>query len=212
MTRATYIEQILRLVYGGYIPDDSEITDNLVNLYINQGLALAIKQNYKDAIQLDGVGYVNNAFYLTYKGLTISQDEISTYKLQLPQLPIAIGRNEGVSTLQLKDTNGLLSEPLVALSQSQKGYYQGLRNIPNKLLYYNEGNYLYIVSVNDISDYTAIVTLVSGGNSTDLTSELNVPDDYISFITDYCFKMLNLELRQPKDTQNDGAELATAKG
>ena len=70
MTRAEFIERTLRQVYGGYVTEDSSITPMLVNSWLNDAIALAAKTNYTDAVKLDGIGYVNNAFYTTFKGLT----------------------------------------------------------------------------------------------------------------------------------------------
>ena len=41
MTRSIYIERILRQIYGGYIPQDSSITENLVNTYLNEAIGVA---------------------------------------------------------------------------------------------------------------------------------------------------------------------------
>jgi len=75
MTRSQFIEQILRQVYGGYVQEDSSITPMLVNQYIDQAIAFAAKTNYKENASLEGVGFVNNSFYTTFKDIAISRDE-----------------------------------------------------------------------------------------------------------------------------------------
>jgi len=203
MTRQQLIEQILREVYGGQPSDDASITPNLVNQYINQGIGLAVKQNYKEAIQLDGVGYVNNSFHTTFKGLTISKDENFLWRLTLPEVPMGVGQNEGVSNLRLKNGDGQISLDCIPLSINQKGYASTMKTIPNKLLYYTEGSTAYILSTLTLSQYTATATLVSGGDSS-LTSTLNVPADYIPTITAYVIQALMIERKQPQDQTNDG--------
>ena len=204
MKRNALIEQISRLVHNGQPTQDSSITDNLINIYINQGLALAVKQNYKESIQLDGVGYVNNSFYSTFKGIAITQDENFLWKFELPQIPVAVGRNEGISNVRFKSTTKKVSIDAIPLGISQVGYVGNMRSVPNKVLYYIEGNYAKVLTPILMSDYTASVTMISGGNSTDLTSELIVPDDYIPVIIDYCSKLLILERNQAEDAANDG--------
>jgi hypothetical protein len=203
MTRQQLIEQILREVYGGQPSDDASITPNLVNQYINQGIGLAVKQNYKEAIQLDGVGYVNNSFHTTFKGLAISKDENFLWKLTLPEVPMGVGQNEGVSNLRLKNGDGQISLDCIPLSINQKGYASTMKTIPNKLLYYTEGSTAYILSTLTLSQYTATATLISGGDSS-LTSTLNVPADYIPTITAYVIQALMIERKQPQDQTNDG--------
>lgn len=208
MIRNQLIEQILRQIYGTYPSDDASITPLLVNQYIDQAIAFAAKANYTENARLEGVGFVNNSFYSVFKGIAITKDETGLWKLTLPQVPVGIGANEGVSTLQLKDAQGKLSLPCVPLTENQKTYFQSLQNLPFKTLYYVEGNYAYILSPLKLSDYTATVTLVSGGDSTDLTSKLNVPGDYIPMMIEYIQKQLLLMKSRPQDDTNDGSDMA----
>lgn len=208
MTRYQFIEQILRQVYGGYVQEDSSITPMLVNQYIDQAIAFAAKTNYKENASLEGVGFVNNSFYTTFKNIAISKDENGIWKLTLPQVPVGIGANEGVSTLQLKNSQNQVSQPCIPLTENQKTYYQGLQNLPFKTLYYVEGNIAYLVSNLTLSNYTATVTLISGGNSSDLNSNLNVPGDYVPIMIDYIQKQLLLMKSTPKDLANDGQDIS----
>lgn len=209
MTRYQLIEQILRAVYGDQPRDDSTITPNLVNMYINQALAVAIKNQYKESIQLDGVAYINNSFYSTYNGLQITQHQNLLWKVELPSVPIAIGRNEAVANLRLVDSKGNEGLDAIPLSINQKGYYYSMRRIPNRLLYYYEGNNAFILSSLLLNQYTANVTIVSGGgsgngSSADLNSELAAPDDMIAFIVEYVVKALLATRQMPQDITNDG--------
>jgi len=207
MTRSQFIEQILRQVYGGYVQEDSSITPMLVNQYIDQAIAFAAKTNYKENASLEGVGFVNNSFYTTFKDIAISKDESGLWKLTLPQVPVGVGANEGISTLQLKNNQNQISQPCIPLTENQKTYFQSLQNPPFKPLYYVEGNLAYIVTNILLNNYTATITLVSGGNSSDLDSNLNVPGDYIPVMIEYIQKQLLLMKAQPKDMQNDGQDL-----
>ena len=48
--------------------------------------------------------------------------------------------------------------------------------------------------------------MISGGNSNDLSSVLNVPDDYIATIVDYVSKMLIMQRNMPQDQTADGVD------
>lgn len=206
MIRQALIEQILRQVYGTFPQDDSTITPNLVNQMINQGIGLAVKQQYRDSIQLDGVGYINNSFYTTFKNLSIQKDENFTWVVELPDVPLAVGKNEGISVMRIKDDKGKLSKPIIWLSENQVGYYQQLPPPQFKTLGYYQGSNVYIVTTLNLSGHTANATIVSGGDSTDLTSTLNVPADYIPIITEYVVKQLSIARGQIQDTANDGSD------
>lgn len=199
-------ERIQRVIYNGQAPDDATVTINLINKYVNDGLAAAAKKNYTDSIQLDGIAYVNNSFYTTYRGLAITQNSDGNWQFSLPQIPLGLGRNEGINTVQLK-ADGKTTQTAVPLSQNQIAYVDSLKRVPNKLFYWNEGQRVYIKSPLVLSQFTATVRMISGGDSSDLDSVLNIPDDYIGQIVDYVVKALMVERSQPLDVTNDGNDL-----
>jgi hypothetical protein len=207
MTRNIFIERILRQIYNGQPSDDSSITYNLVNQWLNDAIGLAAKKNYTDGIQMDGIAYVNNSFYTTFKDLAVSLGSIDnvTYSIDLPQIPIALGRNEGIATLQfVKDK--LASQTAIPLSMNQVAYIDNLRPIQNKILYWTEGKNIYAKSLIPLTAYTANVRMVSGGDSTDLNSTLIVPDDYVPMIVEYIKGQLAFERSRPIDVSNDGVD------
>lgn len=206
MTRQHLIEQLKRQVYGGFPTDDSTLTDNLINQWITQGVGIAAKKNYTDNYQIEGIGFVNNSFYTTFKSLAIVEDEQFLYKFVLPQLPLGIGATDGISRVLFKDSDGNVSLPGVVLNENQVGIVRQMRNIPNKILCYPEGGFCYAITPIVLSVYTAMVTMVSGGDSTNLSSTLNIPDDYIPTITTYVFQQLSIERMMPVDASNNGTD------
>lgn len=205
-TRNQVIELILRQIYNGQPSDDSSITFNQVNLWLNQAIGLAVKKNYTDSIQLDGVSYINNSFYTTFDDIAVTPLDTTTYQMELPQIPIALGKNEGIATLQFVDTKGLTSHTAIPLSVNQVAYIDTLRPIQNKLLYWNENNHIYVKTNIILSKYKAKLRMVSGGNANDLNSTLIIPDDYMSVIIEYIKGQLAFERSRPIDVSNDGVD------
>lgn len=203
ISRYELAERIQRVIYNGLPTDDATITIPVINLWINDGLAAAAKKNYAESLQIEGIAYVNNSFYTTYKGLAITPDEFEIWKFTLPQIPLGLGRNEGISTVQFK-ADGKVSFTAIPLSQNQVGYADTLRAVPNKIFYWNEGQTVYVKSAIQMNNYTATVRMVSGGNSSDLDSVLNIPDDYVADVIGYVVKFLMTERSQPLDLTNDG--------
>lgn len=207
MNRKTYIEMVRRQIYGGQPADDATITVGLVNKWLDIAIAAAAKQNNKDNITIDGISYINNSFYTIFKGLSVTKDENFLWKIELPQLPLGIGTSEGISTLEFKDpTTGEIAYPAVMMSENQRSFQRGMRTIPNKILAYSQGEFIYALSTLILSPYTASVTMVSGGDSTDLNSTLNVPSDYFPVMVQYIQQQLLLERSQPVDVTNDGLD------
>lgn len=207
MLRITFIERVRRQIYNGQPPSDATITIGLVNNYLNDAIAIAAKTNYTDTLRLDGIACVNNGFYTTYKGLSVTQDEQFLWKITLPEIPVGIGANEGVETLVFKNAASQeVSFPVVWLTENQKSYFRGMRPIPSKLLAYYEGKNVYVISPLLLYIYTAQVCMISGGLSTDLYGELNVPPDYFGIMMEYLQKQLLLEKAQPLNNVNDGRD------
>jgi hypothetical protein len=207
MTRYALIERILRQIYNGQPSDDSSITYNLVNQWLNDAVGLAVKKNYTDSIQMDGVAYVNNSFYTTFTNIDINAESVDTvtYSIDLPVIPYALGRNEGVAMLQFVGDKKT-SQTAIPLSMNQVAYIEQLRPIQNKILYWIEGKNIYVKSSIPLTQYKATLRLISGGDSTDLTSTLIVPDDYMPMVIEYIKGQLAFERSRPIDQSNDGVD------
>lgn len=204
MRRIEFIERLRRQVYGDFPSDDSTITDSLVNQWCIDGTSVAAKANYKDNFQLEGVAFVNNGFYSTFKGVAITKDETNLYKFTLPEIPLGIGAVDGIARVVFKDSEGSISYPGVLLSENQATIQRSMRDIPNKVLCYPEGGYCYVISTLLMNQYTATVTMVSGGDSSDLNSVLNIPGDYFPVMIQYIQQQLLLERNQPTVPISDG--------
>ena len=206
MTRKIFIERILRQIYNGQPSDDSSITFNQVNQWLNDAIGVAAKKNYTDSIQMDGVAYVNNSFYTSYSSLTITQVDNTTFKFTLPQIPVALGKNEGLATLNFSNNNTPTTFGAVPLSMNQVGYQDTLRPIQNKVVYWPQGQEVYMSTGIPLTAYKANVRMVSGGDSTDLNSTLIIPDDYVPIMVEYIKAQLAFERSRPIDTSNDGVD------
>jgi hypothetical protein len=206
MTRKTFIERILRQIYNGQPSDDSSITFNQVNQWLNDAIGVAAKKNYTDSIQMDGVAYVNNSFYTSYSGLTITSVNNTTFKFTLPQIPVALGKNEGLATLNFSNNNTPTTFGAVPLSMNQVGYQDTLRPIQNKVVYWPQGQEVYMSTGIPLTAYKANVRMVSGGDSTDLNSTLIIPDDYVPVMVEYIKAQLAFERSRPIDASNDGVD------
>jgi hypothetical protein len=209
LTRYKLIERIRSVIYNGTPNDDATITFNLVNEWLNDAIGIVAKANYVESIKLDGISYLNNAFYSSFSDLSITQDNVNLYKFQLPEYPIGIGDNQGIASVVVTNSNGNVSYDAVPLTTNQVSYVRGRRTPPNKMLYYNENSYIFLLTSVPLYDYTAQVRLVSAGDSSDLDSVLNVPSDYIPQIIDYIVKNLLLEHSQKLDLASDGNDSPT---
>ncbi len=206
MTRKVFIERHIRQLYNGFPTDDATIDNDLVNVWLSDAIGIAAKKNYTDNFQLEGVGFNNNSFYSKFKGIAITADERFLWKATLPEIPLGVGSTEGISSVVFKDLRSTVSYPCVLLSENQVAIQRQMRPIPNKILGYPEGGYLYIISSILMNNYTATVTMISGGDATDLDSILNVPSDYFPVMVQYIQQQLMIERKAVPDFQNDGKD------
>jgi hypothetical protein len=207
MTRKIFIERILRQIYNGQPSDDSSITFNQVNQWLNDAIGLVVKKNYTENIQMDGVAYINNSFYTTFTNIDITPEPVDnlTYSLILPAIPYSLGRNEGVATLQFVGDKKT-SQTAIPLSMNQVPYIEQIRPIQNKILYWVEGKNIFVRTTIPLSNYKATLRMISGGNSSDLSSTLIVPDDYVPMIVEYIKGQLAFERSRVIDQSNDGVD------
>lgn len=208
MTRKTYCQLLLREIYGGPPSDDAKITINQVNLLLNPAVATAAKTNFIENKKADNIEYVNDSFYLTFNNISITRDysENFLYKLTLPHIPFAIGSNMGIDTAYVTAPDGATSQPFIFLSASEWARKKNGRKMPNKIICNNEGKTLKIESTLLLSNYKGTVKMISSGSSIDLSSEINVPEDYFKQILAYIKEELAFERAQPVDVVNDGRD------
>jgi hypothetical protein len=205
MTRRVLIEQIRRLYYGGTPSDDANLTENEVNIYINQAIAYFAKVNYSDAINLDGIETVGDAFYSTFKNLAITKDnDTGYYSTTLPHPPLGLARGYGISTVTFPVSTGLAKAP-TPISPREVDYIEQIKLPPSKIFYWAEGNKLWFKSYTNLVGRFAIVRMITAENS-DKTAELNVPVEYISDIINWIMNQLRVRKGMPEDTTNDGLD------
>ena len=207
MTRKVLIEQIRRILYGGVPNDDASISENEINIYLNEALALMAKINYTDAIKLDGIETVSDIFYATFSGLAISKDNTTGYYYAtLPQVPLGLARGYGISTVTFPTSTGLAKSP-IPISVRELDYMDNLKQPPSKIFYWPEGKKLWFKSYTNLVGKEAIIRMVSTESST-LDDELNVPQEYISDIINTVLNQLKIRKGTPEDSVNDGVDKA----
>lgn len=207
MVRKIIIEQIRRQYYGGVPSDDANLSESEVNMYLSQAVAYMAKINYTDSIKLDGIENVSDAFYSTFKGISILKDnDTGYYYATLPHPPVGLSRGYGISTVTFPVSTGLAKAP-IPISPRELDYITEIKTPPSKIFYWAEGNQLYFKSYTNLVGKFAIVRMISAEN-TDFDSELNVPEEYLTDIINYVINQLKFRKSIPEDITNDGIDKA----
>ena len=207
MTRKIIIEQIRRQYYGGVPSDDANLSENEVNMYLSQAIAYIAKVNYTDSIKLDGIENISDAFYATFKNISIlKDDDTGYYYCTLPHPPLGLSRGYGISTVTFPAGTGNLAKAPIPISPRELDYLTEIKLPPSKIFYWAEGNLLYFKSYINLVGKFAIVRMVSA-ESNDFNSVLNVPEEYIADIINYVINQLKFRKSIPEDITNDGIDL-----
>jgi hypothetical protein len=210
MTRKQIIYQILRFIYNGEPNDDADITPNLVNQYLNEGIAQAVKAAYAMSYNIDQVGSVPDGFYMTTKGLSLTKDsDTGYYHTDLPQVPVAISKDDSITDMVVLLGSGRKRSG-VRVEQKELGVMFEVRIDSTMIYYWIEGKTLYAWSNMDISDKTCMVRQVIT-QGTDLDDTINCPDDLLDSVIKYTTSILPYELLQGKDVSNEGHSITNAK-
>ncbi len=202
-TRRQVIELIIRQLSGGIPSQDTELTPNLVNLYLNSAIGFAVKSNYKEEVQINGIESVSDAFYATFPGITISYDDsLAQYNATLPQQAVGVGAGWDISSFIVLTPSGkkIFAHPI---KPTEEAFLYRNSKPCNEVFYWLNGSKAFLHSTQDITKSKAIVRMIVS-QSTNLDAEITVPDSYMPVIIDYMAKTLGIMMNMPIDISNDG--------
>jgi hypothetical protein len=207
MTRRFLCELIQRRFAGGDPSDDFPIQLEEINGWLNFGLAAAAMKNYGDTAALD-VEHVADAFYYTFTALPLSMDSATGYYYTtLPQLAYALPKGYDITGVNIAE-GGQLSKGFVRIFQNQLDRYRDMRMPPNKSAYWVEGSTLYVNSPFLLDGKSLRVRMASGGDSSDLDSQVGVPDDLVDFVVAQVYNKFLPFMNVKPDLSNDGVNVA----
>lgn len=209
-TRYHICEMIQRALNAGMASDDTEVTINLINQYLNSAVAFAAKAMFKESIQIDGIEDVADAFYASFPNITISIDNTTgLFQATLPQQPAGVSRGWDIAHFMLITGSGkkIFAKPI---SPKELIYLYDGESGCDEVYYYVDGSMARLHSCSDISKYKANVRMLAT-QSSDLTSPMSIPDAALAIIIDYIAKTLGIQLNMVYDNSEDGVPTPQVK-
>jgi hypothetical protein len=204
-TRRQVCELIQRRLAGGDVSDDFHVKLAEINLWLNHGIAAAAMKNYTDGVQVDGIEYVSDSFYVSFRDVTITHDTgTGYYYADLPAMPYGLPKGYDITRLAIQG-NGELSKGLIRVDATKNAAYQHLPKPKNKLFYWMEGKRVWIDSFTALQTNKLFGRMAASDTSTysgGLDDPFNAPPDYVPFIMDYVYAKFIQPV--PQDTSNDG--------
>lgn len=206
MTNRMLCELIQRTLAGGTASDDFEPKIEEIFRWLGPGIAYAAKVAYSDSVNIDGIEFVGDAFYTTFKNLALTKDEdTGWYTTTLPATPYGLSIGHDITNVALQGV-GKVGLPALRVSQTQRAFFERLPMPENRLFYWVEGDELSIKTFGVLDGDTVRVTMAST-SSTSLDGPAGCPEDYIPGIVDFIRKQYLPTLNLPKDLSNDGVNV-----
>lgn len=182
-TRQQLIDRILRFYFDGIPNDQSDITINEVDLYVNDAIATIINKQAIDEYNITGIISVPEGYITTYKLSSLLYDEVTgLYYSVLPHPPLGLSGNSGVAGVYF-GSNGKQSKPVLHVKPHEVDYFSSMPMPPNAAYYWIENSTIYIYCNTDLTSNTdslfiRMATNIQSSNS----AILNVPPEAVELI------------------------------
>jgi hypothetical protein len=206
-TRQQLIDRILRFYYDGYPDDQSEISNNEVDLYINDAIATVMNKQAMDEYNITGIMSVPEGYITTYTIPTPSlSDTTGFYNSTLPHPPMGLPGESGVVGVYFGGGWGQ-SKPILHVKPQEVDYFSFMPMPPQATFYWIENSNIYFwcrTDLTHISDtiYIRMATNVQSSNS----ATLNIPPDAVELVFQDVIQKLLMRKNIKSDNLVDGKE------
>ena len=208
-TRKQLIDRILRYYYDGVPDEAATITENEVDLYINDAIASVMNKQAMDAYNITGIMSVPEGYVTTYTISTPSlNDSSGFYTSSIPHPPMGLPGDSGVVGVYFGGGMGQ-SKPVLYVAPHEVDYFMFMPKPPQAAFYWIEGSTIYFWARTDLTRtndtiYIRMATNVQNSNST----VLNIPPDAIDLVFSSVIQKLMPRKGIVQDLINDGSEIA----
>jgi len=206
-TRQQLIDRILRFYYDGIPDENAQITNNEVDLYINDAIATVMNKQAMDEYNITGIMSVPDGYVTTYTIATPSlNDSTGFYQSTIPHPPMGSIGESSISGVFFGGGKGQ-SKPILYIRPNEVDYFSFMPMPPQAAFYWIEGATIYFWCRTDIthitdSIYIRMATNVQNSNST----VLNIPPDAVELVFNDVVQKLLPRKNIRQDNIIDGIE------
>lgn len=201
MQLGKFSEQILRLYYGGDIPDENGIMAEDVNLLIiaaaNHFTPINLYENMKDVGR-----QISTLFLSVYEEVPVLLNKArNRYYVELPVMPVELNHGLAINHVgpMEDEESAWIPVPPNFMRRTKDTVVQYLED---EVGYEQEGKNLYLINYERLQKdvKTVLVKMISDFDDLDEDDELPIPQKYHKSIIDYCLDRLP---KRGPDTKND---------
>lgn len=180
-TRQQLIDRILRYYYNNIPSDDAVLSNNEVDLYINDAIAATMNKQMQENYEITGIMSVPEGYVTTYKLTAPTLDDTTGFYTQtLPHPPM--GKADGIVGVYFSGAKGA-SKPVLHVKPEEMDYFQFMPMPPQAAFYWVENATLYIKCNTDLSHTTDKINVRMASNvQSDANAVLNIPADAVNTV------------------------------
>lgn len=214
-TKLEVVQEILYELMGGITSSDSRLSERFILTKLNNKIAAAATVNAFQLTNLEGITYADDAFYIAFNDITVSDDVNTGFKyFTLPAQPIGLPRQRAFSLYPPKNGNctGMESTLFKMMPRHEVQRRFSLPPLKKVMCFEQDGTIQMIIPKTmpllEIGSINLVIASADGG----LNSMLNMPQDMIDGIKKSTLQELRLViLGTPLDIKNDGIEILEPK-
>ena len=203
-TKKLFVQRIRKHISNKrFSSDDFGVSDNEINLYIDQAIAARIVGKAYENAKVTGALAVDEAFLVTYS-LATTQDAVTQeWVATLPQPPVGLPLGYSVNRVYFSTDGGYITLDAIPIEAKRTGY-RDLLPMPSGIFYrvVNKELRLKAAEGENLYNYTVYVEMPSA-RTTDVDAVMNLPENEIQTVFDMVIKELAQRYGMPMDIIKD---------
>lgn len=200
------IDRVIRAYYQDYASEESTLTNNIVQLYINDAVAMALSNAMQKNYVVTGIQSVPEGFMSTFIINSFTKDEnTGFYSADLPHPPIGVPENSSVAGVFFGGVKGQ-SRPVLEVKPNEVDYFRFMPTPPQAAFYWMESGTIYLWLRTNLPSTTLLYVRMATHVPTDLNAPMNIPPDAVDFVFNYVMQQLMKGKANTGDSVLDGKD------
>ena len=202
------IDRCIRSFYGDYPSEEATLTNNFVQLYINDAVAMALSNAMQKNYVVTGINSVPEGFMSTFKITSFTKDDnTGFYSADLPHPPIGVAENSSVAGVFFGSVKGQ-SKPVLEVKPNEVDYFRFMPMPPQAAFYWMESGTIYLWVRTNLPQNTLLYVRMATHIPTDVDAPMNIPPDAVDFVYNYVMAQLTKGKANMTDSVLDGKDKA----
>lgn len=198
------IRRIWKHINNDFPGTDFSVTENEMLLYINEAMSYAIVGQVWQGAKVTGFMEMPEAYLVTYQLAALSQDNVTkNWHSTMPQPPLSLPLGYSVNRVYFANTTDGEGMDCLPIKANRVGYRKNMP-MPLGVRYWIENGKIWLAA----SDGSSLLNQdcyiqMPSTRATNLTDQINLPDDATKIIFDLVVARLKDRLQLPQDVVQD---------